>query len=387
MRGEARFKVLVAGGGPAAIEAILTLREVAPRLEAELLAPHTHLVSRPLSVLEPFARPGARRYPLSHLAGPRVTVRPGVLTGVDPDRRLAATDSGERLHYDALLLAIGARTEAPIPDALTFGGQDDVERVRRMLQALEAKCLQTAVFVATVGAGWTLPLYELALRTAERARERRLDRLQVAVVSPEARPLEIFGEAASDLVESLLAERGVAFVSGEVVPTADRLVALPVQRGRTVDGLPAGSDGFLEVDECGRLAGAERVWAAGDVIDYPIKQGGLAAQQAEVAARSIAATAGCSVETTPFEPVLRAMLVAGRRAWFLRRRLDGRDPGQASSRALWWPPSKIAGPRLAPALDRLDTEGQRPRIEPELEPARRPVRRLVITPDATRRLS
>ncbi len=52
------------------------------------------------------------------------------------------------------------------------------------------------------------------------------------------------------------------------------------------------------------------------------------------------------------------MFVAHRQAYFLRRRLDGIDAGQASERALWWPPSKIAGKRLSPFLDALDVEAR-----------------------------
>ena len=66
------------------------------------------------------------------------------------------------------------------------------------------------------------------------------------------------------------------------------------------------------------VSGLEHVWAAGDVTSFPIKQGGLAAQQADIAARSIAADAGARVPLEPFQPVLRGALITGDAPEFLR---------------------------------------------------------------------
>ena len=115
--------------------------------------------------------------------------------------------------------------------------------------------------MAAPGADWTLPLYELALQTAERADEMCLDP-EITLSSHEGRPLEIFGTIASDIMEGLLQRRNIRFVSGSAVPEADRVVALPPQ-GPAIDGLPADADGFLPVDEHGRVSGVPGVWAAG----------------------------------------------------------------------------------------------------------------------------
>ncbi len=103
------------------------------------------------------------------------------------------------------------------------------------------------------------------------------------------------------------------------------------------------------------MPGTEAVWAAGDAAAFPIKQGGLAAQQADVVARSIAARAGADVEPLPYRPVLRGVMLTGRgRAW-MRRDLAGHDDaGDVARHALFWPPTKIAGRYLAPYLSALD---------------------------------
>lgn len=364
---DAPFKTVIAGGGAAALEAILALRELAPVMELELIAPEADYVYGPLSVVEPFARAGLRRYPYERLADLGVAVRHDALLAVVAQDRSLRTAGGVEVRYDALLVAVGAR----LPDAelggLTFKGPDAVERMHGLVQDLEGGYLQSIVFAAPTGANWTLPLYELALQTAERAYDMDLDSVRIAIVSHEARPLELFGLEASERMEAVLEDAGITFTSGSVLPPADRLVVLPVPAGQRFDGLPADAAGFLPVDGQGRVDRVAGVWAAGDGSSFSsIKQGGLATQQAEVAARSIAIAAGCDVAPGSFEPVLRGMLVTGRHALHLNRRLDGEDVGEISASALWSPPSKIAGRRLAPFLDALDVE---PGLERRLEAA------------------
>ena len=111
------------------------------------------------------------------------------------------------------------------------------------------------------------------------------------------------------------------------------------------------------------------MYAAGDGTTFPIKQGGLACQQADAVAESIAAAVGAPVEPTRFRPVLRGELMTGGRERFLRRRLAGdQDVGEASEQPLWWPPGKIAGRYLTPYLlgrddlDRHAAAGSEPHV-------------------------
>ena len=80
----------------------------------------------------------------------------------------------------------------------------------------------------------------------------------------------------------------------------------------------------------------------------PLKQGGLATQQADVAAAAIAKAAGADVEAQEYRPVLRAMLLTGSSPRYLRH--APHDRGLAVDEAPWWPPHKIAGRELAPYL-------------------------------------
>ena len=186
----------------------------------------------------------------------------------------------------------------------------------------------------------------------------------------EPRPAAVFGAVASREVTRRLVEAGVAVHMG-VLPEfaedgrlwlaeggsleADLVVALPQSAGLGIAGLPADPHGFLPVDRYGRVEGAARIWAAGDATARPLKHGGLAAQQAEVAARSIAAGLGGQVVAVPYEPALRGVLLTGDAPRFLRRSGLSVVPSAASARPLWSAPGKIADGRVARYLAAHDS--------------------------------
>ncbi|MGI8624148.1 MAG: hypothetical protein ACR2NB_11855 [Solirubrobacteraceae bacterium] len=132
----------------------------------------------------------------------------------------------------------------------------------------------------------------------------------------------------------------------------DRVVTLPRLVGPRLRGIACVHDGFIATDAHGRVAGAEDVFAAGDATDFPIKHGGLAAQQADAVAETIAASAGADLDPQPFRPILRGVLLTGGPARYLRADIsDGpSDDAVISEEALWWPPDKISGRYLAPYL-------------------------------------
>ena len=360
------LQVVIAGGGVAALEATLALRALAREpLSIELIAPDSDFVYRPLAVTDPFRVGETRRFPLSPLveaAGARL--RRGRVAAVDPDRRVVTTEDGAERSYDALLLALGARPREAVPGALTFSGPESGTALAGLLEQTLAGEVRRIVFALPGGVAWPLPLYELALLTKSFLVDRGATAVEVGLVSPEERPLALFGSQASEAIAELLAGRGitchlratpVCFEHG-VLRTApdeavesDRAVALPRLEGPRHPGLACDPEGFLPTDAFCRVGSEPDVYAAGDATHFPLKQGGIAAQQADVAATDIAKRAGSTVEPTPFKPVLRGLLLTGMTARFLRA-----EPGTAQSaidtEALWWPPAKIVGRHLAPFL-------------------------------------
>ena len=118
-----------------------------------------------------------------------------------------------------------------------------------------------------------------------------------------------------------LEERALRIVPGGPI-RADRVVALPRLAGRGSSGLPQTVDGFVRSIRTW-CPGTADVFAAGDITDFPVKQGGLAAQQADAAAELIAADAGVDIAPQPFRPVLRGLLLTGRPPRYLRHELMG----------------------------------------------------------------
>ncbi|MEP7159269.1 MAG: CBS domain-containing protein [Chloroflexota bacterium] len=363
-------RVVIAGGGVAALEAALALRALAEeRVEIELVGSEPHFWYRALSVAEPFELGEANHYELGALAGAAgATFTLGALHGVDASRHEAKTSVGA-MPYDILLVAVGAVPTLAVPGALTFRGPADTEKIRILLEEIAAGDVRRVAFAVPWGAVWSLPLYELALMTAAHLGARQIHGVELMLVTPEEEPLKLFGRAGSDAVGELLHERGITLVTGSypaefadgelrLVPEGqievDRVVALPRLRGPRLDGLPQTLDGFIAIDAHGRVRGLDDIYAAGDITSFPVKQGGIATQLADAAAEAIASSVGADVRPEPFRPVLRGLLLTGDRPRYLRHELTG--VGQvdtASPEPLWWPPAKIVGHYLAPFLANL----------------------------------
>jgi sulfide:quinone oxidoreductase len=362
--------VLVAGGGVAGLETLLALRDMAGDLvDLELLAPEPEFWYRPLAVVEPFGGGRAHQFELAAIAD---SLAAGFtldqLASIDPDAHLARTRQGAEVGYDVLVVACGTIPRATLADALTFRGPADSDGFRRLLDEAESGSVGSIAFVAPAAGVWPLPLYELALMTATHL-EQRGKEVDLALVTSEPAPLSLFGEAASDVVRELLDERGISLHTGcaatrpeagklELVPggslVAERVVSLPRLEGLRILGIPQDDDGFIATDPSGLVIGLADVYAAGDITRFPIKQGGIAAQQADAVAEAIAARAGAALEPQPFRPVLRGQLLTGRGSRYLHGGpLEGSDDtGPAGDELLWWPTAKIAGRYLAPFLAR-----------------------------------
>lgn len=366
---ESPFRVVIAGGGVAGAEAMLALRDLlGDRVRIELISGSPEMTYRPLAVGEPFGLGTASRLRLADLAREHDSeFREDTVAAIDPERRTVTTQGGAELAYDALLLAVGARGSEQFPGALNYdGGPLANAAVRELLEEMEAGNLKRIAFAAPTGLRWGLPLYELALLTAHHARERGLDDVELVLATEESRPLETFGRQASEALAALLRSAGVQFrgshapsaaESAGLVPAsgalieADRVIALPQLKVAPIPGVPQGPSGFIGTELDMRVEGLQRVYAAGDATWFPIKQGGLAAQQADAAAASIAACADASIPKGRFRPILRGALLTGAAPLYLRSGVAGTHGDEAAGAApLWWPPAKIAARHLAPYL-------------------------------------
>ncbi len=192
------MSLVIAGGGPAALEAALAVQRLAgDRLPVTLLSDRDEFVYRPVAVAEPFGFASAQRFSLRRLCEDRgFELKRGTVSAVDPDRHRVLLEGDGQVPYDVLLLALGARAEETIPGAITFRGPEDSARLRAALEQLHAGEPLRVAFVAGTETAWTLPVYELALMTARWAQARGLA-LEPWLITWEERPLTIFGDAAA----------------------------------------------------------------------------------------------------------------------------------------------------------------------------------------------
>jgi sulfide:quinone oxidoreductase len=360
------FHVVVAGAGVAGLETALALRSLAADVvSVEIVSPETQFTYRPLAVAEPFRLGEVRRFDLAGLVrAADATLRRGTVVGVDADRKVLVLEDGSQVGYDALVLTLGARAREAVAGAITFSGPDDIAAVAEVLERATSGALTRIAFAIPAAAAWPLPLYELALLTAEYLTDHVTRGVEVVLVTPEDRPLTLFGPEASDAIRELLEIRGVRLVTGAAPVAwdgsrlhlagaenieADAVVALPRLVGPPVAGLPQDGAGFVATDEYGWVLGLSDVYAAGDLTQFPVKQGGIATQQADAVASAIAADAGAAVRPSPVRPVLRGLLLTGMAPRFIRSE-PGHGPALVDTEPLWWPPAKIVGRYLTPFL-------------------------------------
>lgn len=374
-----KLRVVVVGGGVAALEATLALADLAPELtDVTVVAPDAEFVYRPMTVREPFAYGGARHYPLAPiLSDAGAELVSDELAWVDPAEQRIHTKSGRAIAYDALILALGAKAHPRYQHAMTIDDRHMDDALHGLIQDIEGGYVHSVAFVAPARMPWQLPLYELALMTAARAYDMNVE-LGVTIVTPEDSPLAIFGINASQAVAELLEKAHIETItsayaevpsSGEVVVNpgdrslqADRVVALPELYGPSIRGIPLAEHGFIHVDPFGQVPDVGPVYAAGDAIDFAIKHGGIAAQQADTAALSIAALAGAPVAPEPFDPVIHGMLLTGADPVYLTARITGGHgfSSEISNTPGWSPSTKIVAKYLSPYLESHDLEQSAP---------------------------
>jgi sulfide:quinone oxidoreductase len=379
------FEVVIAGGGVAAIETASALSKLAGGLVSlTLLTPNQEFFYRPMTIHEPFGGAPAKRYPLARIAETLdAELVEDRFAWVGRTTRTAHLASGGQLHYDALVLCLGAVARTRYEHAVTIEGRHGDE-LRDLVGRIDGGQVSRLALVVPERLVWPLPLYEVALMSAARAAAKDIE-LAITFLTSERAPLEIFGESASRGVSKLLGERRIDLITslrceipsaGQILISpdrragdprrtsvdpeprrlsADQVVSLPELYGPHVRGLPGADNGFIPVDLHCRVRGVERVYAAGDATDFAVKHGGIAAQQADAAAESIAALAGAPVKPQPFRPAIQGMLLTGAAPYYLSAWIIGghASGSQLTSEATWAPASKIAAKHLVAYLEQI----------------------------------
>jgi sulfide:quinone oxidoreductase len=357
------------------MEGVLALESLAHGLvDITVLAPNKELVYRPMSVREPFAYPPAARYPLTAiLKDTAATLITGELDHIQANTNTILTKTGERIEYDALLLALGARPIARYEHAITIDDQHMDQTLHGLIQDIEGGYLDDIAFVSPPRIPWQLPIYELALMTAGRAYDMNI-KLTSTIITPEPSPLAIFGQTVSNTISQRLAQANINTICSAYaeIPTpteitinpgdrhlhTKRIIALPELYGPTIHGIPLSEHGFIHVDPYGHVQDTQNIYAAGDALDFPIKHGGISTQQADTAAQTIANQAGAPTTPQPFHPTIHAMLLTDTQPLYLTANITGGHgyTGQITTTPTTNPPHKITAKHLTPQLQKLNQQ-------------------------------
>ena len=375
------LRVTIAGAGVGGLEALVALRGlVGRRVALTLVAPQDDFTVRALEVVEPFGLGRPQRYPLGELAADLDAsfVRDAV-SRVECDDRVVHLQSGGELVYDVLVLAVGAFPYPAFEHGVSFVAGRGGDAVDAFVADLRVGLADRIAIVVPPGCAWTLPAYELALMVAAVAKPREL-----TLVTPEHEPLSAFGAPAAELARAELKAAGIELLAGveATVPSpttvqlapgvqlaCDRVVHLPLLAGPNCQGVASDESGFVVVDDSFRVRGAEDLFAVGDATAGAYKQGGLAAQQADVVAEQIAARVGAEHPPRPYRPVLRGLLSTARGPRYLRAEPPGGAiSAEVSDQCLWWPASKVAARWLTPWLAARDVQ-DRPAPQPRRLPS------------------
>jgi len=360
-------RVVIVGGGVAALEAMLAIRDLGgERVKVDVFAPRKDFVLKPLGVSEAFGYGEVLTYDLESLAersGSSFHLRS--VTLIETENRRVALRDGTEVPYDYLVVATGTKALWVIPGAKTFWGLHGQEVISEVIQRIAGDSPAHIVLTMPEPAVWPLPIYELALFLATEVEKSKGSQSKVTVVTPETSPLATFGPGASAILSDLLERHSVGLVTdttpvdfsegtlntmtGESI-AADEVITVPRLTGRQIDGLSFNPEGFLTVDGFGRIEGLEREYAAGDVISYPIKFGGVATEQADVVAASIARDAWGDPEPEPFRPVLRGTLLTSDGPVALGVS-PASENGATDESDSWDPVRKVRGKHLTPFLE------------------------------------
>ncbi|MGK2932225.1 MAG: FAD-dependent oxidoreductase [Solirubrobacterales bacterium] len=354
-------RVVIVGGGVAALEAMLAIRDLGGRRATVVMyAPRKDFVLKPLGVSEAFGEGKATTFDLETVAGNAgADFHLRSVRSVDRQHRRIFLQDHSEVPYDYLVIATGTKALWVVPGAKTFWGLHGQEVISELMGSMDlAENGGRVLLTMPEPAVWPLPIYELALFLAAEFRRAETE-AKVGIVTPERAPLTAFGPEAGKQVSDLLEQHSIEFIpdtapiefADGILKTSDEplaakaVVTLPRLVGRQLGGLPFDDTGFLPVDETGLIDGCGREYAAGDVIAHPVKFGGAATQQADLVAAAIAAEAWGTPAPSTKVLDLEATLLTPDGAFHL-----GRVEGAGEADDEWTPDQKIRGRFLTPVL-------------------------------------
>jgi sulfide:quinone oxidoreductase len=313
--------IAILGCGFAALTAVRELRRRDREVRITLVAPRADLMYYPSLIWVPSGlRRGADlQIDVSgFLADQRVEFHAGRVTGLADGGRTVLTDNGT-LTSDALLIASGGRFLKALPGiehALTIcEGAPAAEAIRERLAKMDGGTLAFGFGTnpKEQGAMRGGPMFELLFGIDTRLRKQgRRERFKLVFFNAAKEPGKRLGDKAVAGLLREMQKRDIAThlghkISGFTADTikteggdvpADLILFMPGMSGpawASDAGLPLSDGGFFKADTHCQVAGADKVYVAGDSGSYPgpdwlPKQAHIADLQAKAAAENLLLT-------------------------------------------------------------------------------------------------
>jgi sulfide:quinone oxidoreductase len=327
--------IVVIGSGFAALTAVRELRRRNQEVRITLVAPKAELMYYPSLIWVPA---GLRRGAdlnidvSGFLAAQRIEFHAGRVTGLQDGGRSVLTDNGT-LSNDALLIASGGRFLKAMPGiehALTIcEGAAAAEAIRERLEKLDGGTIAFGFGTnpKEQGAMRGGPMFELlfGIDTLLRKQGRR-DRFKLVFFNAAKQPGKRLGDKAVAGLLREMAKRDIAThlghkptgfeadkvrTEGGDIP-ADLILFMPGMSGPAwagEAGMPLSDGGFFQADTHCQVAGADKVYVAGDSGSYPgpdwlPKQAHIADLQARAAAENLLRALDGKPPVARFKPEL-----------------------------------------------------------------------------------
>jgi sulfide:quinone oxidoreductase len=309
--------ILVLGGGFAGVVAAESLaRRLGPEHRITLVSRHREFTFFPSLVRLAFGRLKLEDvfFDLAYaMRSQRVALTQAEVADYDPDKRFVVVRRGRlewRIAHDYLVFALGRRLAAErVPGFFKYAHHLlTVDGALRFGEAIKGFHRGHAVIGYCQDARLAVPVYEtaFALDRLLRARGER-DRARITIVSPERLGGLLGGDTIAPALREALDERGIESapdfpvnrVTEKEVWAGDGqrigynlLMLIPPFQGPTEArhiGVTDPND-YIRVDGQMRVHLADRMYAAGDSVNFPgPKMGHMAVLQGEVAAANLAA--------------------------------------------------------------------------------------------------
>lgn len=356
-------KILILGGGFSGVVAAERLAEaLGGEHQITLISRSRRFVFYPALVKLAFGkcREDDVSFDLRHaMLNRRVNFIEAEVARIDPVERTVTIANGDiqgQLSYDYLVFALGRR----LATERIKGFYEHAHHLLGVSKALNfgkavANFQEGRVVIGQcAGSRLPVPVYETAFALARSLEEKeRRERVRITVVTPDEMGAE-FGMETTLALKQALDSHGIAFVphfpvkivTKDTILTADGhslnfdlLMLVPPFQGSPAASYVGitNSDGYVNVYATMRVIGQDRVYAAGDCVNFSgPKMGHMAVRQAEVAAKNLIAEIEGKEPVVHYEHEMKLVIdEGGHDTIFLQRDLDTIDPGSIRQGNFW----------------------------------------------------